>query len=277
MPPGRISVRGLRPLLVALGLFALSPDAGAVVVRPCGPVSAAARPGPIEAGQAAIRLVTPGAPGPVDPSEVSLFDAMEREQIPEVEHLEDGSSFLRFTDDLDLGAYRLEYRPACGDPFELSLTVSEAPPEVTSLGELALQHAARCPGVAGVVELRVALSESAAPYQRFLALEVSDDLGTVWTEGVLPSELFANPISLRGWSDCSDPGTILVLGPPVAPGLRTFLATASVVDGAVLQTISGELDVACPYCPITGIPTPVDAGTPSGTGSCGSYSPCPAG
>jgi hypothetical protein len=144
--------------------------------------------------------------------------------------------------------------------------VSEAPPEVTSLGELALQHAARCPGVAGVVELRVALSEPAAPYQRFLALEVSDDLGTVWTEGVLPSELFANPIAMRGWSDCSDPGTILVLGPPVAPGLRTFLATASVVDGAVLQTISGELDVACPFCPITGIPTPVDAGTPSDTG-----------
>jgi hypothetical protein len=226
---------------------------------------------------AAIRLAGSAVVDPIFSTELTLLDPDGNEIALESEGLSDGSAFLRASEDLGPGDYVLEYRAPCAtDAFVIPVTVTDGPLQVRSLGELTLEYSAYCPGETDnsdvgsmvrdfppPVRVSVVPSEEASAHLAFIELQIQDDLGNEWTSGVLPSNPTVNPISMTRAAACAGSDT------SVPVGHRTFSATAAIVDGEVLPTLTAEVDVLCLDCPEPQPPGPVDAGGPGSTSSGG--------
>jgi len=240
-----------RRTLLALG-FALCgvslPNAAlATVANPCGTVHAYVRPGPIHAGQAAVRFVPTEDATDVDPSLLTLADADGTAFALSVENLPDGSAFLRAAADLEPGAYTLSYASACREePVDVELEVSADAADPTVLGVLTLDYEPSCFGYhadgsgAPPVTATVMLSEAALPYEHFLSLKLTASPDGTWISGVVPLTE-SNPLTYSRPTDCT-----LFSAPD--PNERFFIASASLVDGPLLPELVASVDAACADC-----------------------------
>jgi hypothetical protein len=245
------SSAALRRRLLALGVAlcgAMSTNAAhATVAEPCGTVHAYVRPGPIHAGQAAVRFVPTDDTTTVDPSLLTLTGADGAELALSVENLADGSAFLRAATDLEPGTYTLTYASACAsEPFEVDVEVRAEAADPSVLGELTLAYEPYCVGYhadgtgAPPVTATVALSDGVLPYERFLSLKLTASPDGAWTSGVVPLTE-SNPLTYSRPSDCT-----LFSAPD--PNERFFIASASIIDGPLLPELVASVDAACADC-----------------------------
>ncbi len=251
------SSSAVRRLVASLG-FALAvassaSAARATVAQPCGYASAYARPGPIRAGQAAVRFVPPEGESRVDPSLLTLTDSDGGELAVSVENLPDGSAFLRVGIELEPGTYELAYAAGCmsGEPLELDVPTSAGAEDPNVLGELTLDYEPYCIGYhadgtgAPPVTATLTLSAEVIPYEPFLTLDLHAN-GTTWVSGVASlartAPLVPPPsLAYSRESNCT-------LGSKSVPNELFFTATASIVDGPVLPPLEASIDARCADC-----------------------------